>query len=335
LTKFERIILSSKPVTSVRERSKRIFIPGFHGLHLYEVFGFFIKQIQREGLNIRAAAIAFNIIMAIPATCIFVFTLIPYLPVAKTIHKELLDVILDVTPNADTRQFVTGLLDDFFNKPKTGLLSIGFVLAMFYASNAMMGIIRSFDRSLVIKMRTNFITKRLRAIKLTVIMALLILGTALISAGQGMLFNKIMEWLNIKNQTLKQLIQNLRWIVVVALFLYSIAFIYKFAPSIQKRWKLLSPGAVFATALMILATYLFSYWAQNFSNYNQFYGSIGTVLMLMMLIFLNSLVLLIGYELNISITQLKYEAEKRLLEEQGDVQAPVIRESSNRLKSKS
>src|SRR5205814_9373103 len=133
-------------------------------------------------------------------------------------------VILDVTPNADTQKFVTTFLDDFFNKPKTGLLSIGFVLAMFYASNAMMGIIRSFDRSLVVKMRTNFISKRLRAIKLTVIMVLLIIGTTIISVGQGVLFNKIMEWLHIKNLMLRHWIQDLRWIVVVLLFLYSIAF---------------------------------------------------------------------------------------------------------------
>jgi membrane protein len=187
---------------------------------------------------------------------------------------------------------------------------------MFYASNAMMGIIRSFDRSLVVRARTNFIKKRLRAIKLTIIMVLLILGTTLISVGQGVLFNNVMEWLNIRNTSVKQWIQNLRWVIVVLLFLYSIAFIYKFAPSVHKRWKLLSPGAIFATVLMILATYLFSVWAQNFSNYNRFYGSIGTVLMLMMLIFINSLVLLIGYELNVSITHLKYEAEKRMLEEQ-------------------
>jgi len=334
LTKFERIILSSRPVTSVRERSKKIFIPGFHGLALYEVFIFFIQQIQREGLNVRAAAIAFNVIMAIPAASIFLFTLAPYIPGAKNLHAELLRVILDITPNADARKFVTTFLDDFFNKPKAGLLSIGFVLAMFYASNAMMGIIRSFDRSLVIKMETNFIKKRLRAIKLTVIMVVLILATTLVSAGQGMLFNKIMEWLHIKNLTLRQLIQSLRWIIVVLLFLSSIAFIYKFAPSINKRWKLLSPGAVFATALMILATYLFSVWAQNFSNYNKFYGSIGTVLMLMMLIFINSLVLLIGYELNVSITILKYEAEKRVSELREDTpdMAPPI--SGNRLRNK-
>src|SRR5690349_24505349 len=132
--------------------------------------------------------------MAIPAASIFLFTLAPYIPGAKNLHAELLRVILDITPNTDARKFVTTFLDDFFNKPKAGLLSIGFVLAMFYASNAMMGIIRSFDRSLVVRFRTNFISKRLRAIKLTIIMVLLIIGTTIISVGQGFLFNKIMEW---------------------------------------------------------------------------------------------------------------------------------------------
>lgn len=319
MTKLERIILTSKPVTAVRSRSKKILLPGFHGLPLYDVFKFFLAQIEREGLNVRAAAISFNIIMAIPAASLFLFTLLPYLPVAKNIHSELERVIADISPNTDTKKMVIGFFDDFFNKPKNGLLSVGFILAIFYSSNAMMGIIRSFDRSLMVKARTNFIKKRMRAIMLTLIMVVLIIGTTLISAGQGVLFNHIMEWLNIKNTSVKFWIQSLRWVVVVALFLYSIAFIYKFAPTVHKRWKLISPGAIFATFLMILATYLFSLWAQNFSNYNKFYGSIGTVLMIMLLVFINSLVLLIGYELNVSINHLKSEADNRLIaEKQGD-----------------
>ena len=319
MTKLERIILTSKPVNAARDRSKKIKLPGFHGLPLYDVVKFFFMQIQREGLNVRAAAISFNIIMAIPAASLFLFTLLPYLPVAKNIHAEVLRVIIDITPNSETKNTVTGFLDDFFTKPKNGMLSVGFVLAIFYSSNAMMGIIRSFDRSLMVKAQTNFIKKRMRAIMLTIIMVLLIVGTALISAGQGVLFNKIMEWLSIKNNSVRVWIQSLRWVVIIALFLYSIAFIYKFAPTVHKRWKLLSPGAIFATFLMILATYLFSLWAQNFSNYDKFYGSIGTVLMMMLLIFINSLVLLIGYELNVSINHLKGEQESRLLaEKQGD-----------------
>lgn len=310
MRKIERIILESKPITAIREKSKRLVFPGFQGLPLYEVWHFFIGQIQREGLNTRAAAISFNIIMAIPAACLFLFTLVPYFPVSKSIHNELIGVIANISPNEDSRKVISDFLDDFFNKPKTGLLSIGFLLALFYTSNAMMGIIRSFDRSLLDRAKPKFLGKRLRAIKLTIILVLLFIGTAIISAGQGALFNSIMEKLGIKNETTKYLIQSLRWLVVVALFLYAVAFIYKFAPSVQKRWKLISPGAVLSTLLMILATWLFSLWAQNFSNYNKFYGSIGSLLIIMTLIFINAFILLIGYELNVSITYLKKHTDK-------------------------
>lgn len=317
---IERRILKSRTADSIRERSKKIFIPGFEGLHLHEVFIFFLTQIKREGLNVRAAAISFNIMMAIPAASLFLFTLVPYIPAAKNLQNEITDVILRITPDTGSQQMVSEYLDDFFNTPKTGLLSLGFVLAIFYASNAMMGIIRSFDRSLLLIAETNFIEKRLRAIKLTVILVLLIIGTALISAGQGLLFNNIMSALDIQSSNAIFLIQSLRWIAVIALFLFAIAFIYKFAPSVHERWTLLSPGAILATFLMIASTTLFSFWAQHFSNYDKFYGSIGTLLILMTLIDINSLVLLIGYELNVSINHLKGEADlKNELAESTDI----------------
>ncbi len=311
MTKLERIFISSKPITFIREKSKKTFLRGSKDLTFYDVFRFFTKQVKKEGLNVRAAAISFNFIMAIPATTLFLCTLIPYLPGSKQFSNQLMKFVTDLTPNNDTQKLMIGFLDDFFNKTKTGLLSIGFLLALFYSSNAMMGIIRTFDRSIITKHKSNFIHTRLRAIQLTMLLVLLVIGTLLISIGQGELFKKVMEWSDIKNEHLRWWIQNLRWIVIIVLFLYSIAFIYKYAPSVRERWKLLSPGAVLATFLIVFTTWIFSLWAQNFSNYNKFYGSIGTVLILMLLTFINSLIILIGFELNISITYLKIEAEER------------------------
>lgn len=311
MIKIQRIILNTLPFTFIREKSKRIILPGMEGLPLYDVTRFFLKQVNKMHMNERAAAISYNFIMAIPAACIFLFTLLPYLPVSKLISQELFRFVRDLTPNQATRTLVMNLLDDFFNKPKTGLLSVGFILAIFYSSNAVMGIIRTFDRSLPDKYKSNFIHKRLRAIKLTTIVILLILGTTLISLGQGTLFRFIMHGLGITDTRVKYLIRSLRWIVIVFLFLYSIGIIYKYAPSVKKRWKILSPGAFFATFLTILVTYGFSVWVQNFSNYNKIYGSIGTVLIIMLLVFLNSLILLIGFELNVSITLLKAERDNQ------------------------
>jgi membrane protein len=96
------------------------------------------------------------------------------------------------------------------------------------------------------------------------------------------------------------------------LVFYGISFIYKFAPSLKKRWPIVTPGSLFATFLTLVTTIVFSYWVNNFSAYNKVYGSIGTVLIIMLLIFINSLILLIGFELNASIMHLRNNADKRV-----------------------
>jgi membrane protein len=119
-----------------------------------------------------------------------------------------------------------------------------------------------------------------------------------------------MNWLNIEGSTVFWLTL-LRWIITIGLFFYGIAIIYKYGPSVKKRWHTVSPGSIIATVLTIITTSAFSFWVNHFGNYNQVYGSIGTLLILMLLIYMNSLILLIGFELNVSITYLKAEAEER------------------------
>jgi membrane protein len=122
---------------------------------------------------------------------------------------------------------------------------------------------------------------------------------------------QILHWLDIKNKTVVAVILNLRWFVIVLLFFYIISFIYKYAPAVHKKWKLINPGSILATFLMLLFTMFFSWWINNYANYNQLYGPISTVLILMLLIYFNSLVLLIGFELNVSISSLKKIADER------------------------
>lgn len=186
-----------------------------------------------------------------------------------------------------------------------GLLSFSFVLVIFYASNAMLSVIKTFDLAIYKQRRnTNFIKKRIKAIRLTIVVLGLLIGTILLLIGQGILFDHIMKWLEIKGSDVLW-VTTIRWILTIGLFFYSISFIYKYAPSVKKRWPTISPGSVLATFLMIATTSGFSFWVNHFNNYNKIYGSLGTILMLMFLIYLNSLILLIGFELNLSITFLK------------------------------
>ena len=312
MTKLERIIITSGPITFIREWSQRHTLPGFQGICLYDVSHVLMAQIKQHGLNIRAAAISFNLVMAIPAILLFLCTLVPVIPGSQQVYKELLHFVRDLSPSSDTKQVLVQFLNDFFKQNTTGLISIGFLLVVFTASNAMMGVIRAFDRSLSEKRKTNFIKKRLRAIRLISMLIGLIIGTILISAGQGFIFGKIMKWLHIHNATLQAIIQNSRLLVGFFLFVYAIGYIYKHAPSYTIKRKLFTPGAIIAAILMIAITSLFSFWAQNMSNYNKVYGSIGSLIIVMLLIFLNSLMLLIGYELNLSIYILA--AKKKLKE---------------------
>jgi membrane protein len=315
LTKFENFIANLKPVAFLIRKSKILILPGFHQLCLYDVIKYFFEQVNRLGIRDRASAIAFNFIMAIPAAAIFLFTLIPYFPIAKNMQDELFKFILDVLPNTESRSLILTTMLDLFNKQKTGLLSIGFILALFYSSNAMLGIIRTFDRSLTTKRKKKFLQRRIRAIKLTIVLILLLIITILLCIGQGVLFTSFLKWIGVSASQKNFWTELLRWLIVIMLYFFSVAYIYKYAPSIPKRWKLWSPGAVFATFLIVLTTWLFSIWAQNFSSYNKIYGSIGALLIIMLLIFINSLMLLIGYELNVSITYLRQHVEDQKTEE--------------------
>jgi len=314
LTKFERLFYTFPPVAFLIRKSKVIILPGFKGVPLYDVVQFFFKQINTVGLNERAAAISFNFLTAIPAATIFLCTLIPYLPfVSKEVTRQLLLFTSDLTPNRNTYLLVKDFLEDFLYKPRNSLLSVGFLVAVYYASNAMMGVIRTFDKSLHDKHKTNFFKKRWRAIRLTTIIVLLLLGVTLLLAGQGALLKWIIRHWHLREY--RNLIYTIRWIPIIALFFYAIAMIYKYAPTIKIRWPLNTPGALLATTLMVLATWVFSIWVNDFSSYNKVYGSIGTILILMLLVYFNSLILLIGFELNVSINYLKAKADERKLKE--------------------
>jgi membrane protein len=314
MTKLQRIIISFAPIAFIIKKSKTIVVPGFQGLPLYDVVVFFFQQINKVGLNERAAAISFSFIMAIPAACIFIFTLVPYLPIAKQFNVELLKLTKELTPNQTTYLFVKDFLDDFFGRQRGGLLSFGILLVIFYASNAMMGIIRTFDKS-ISETKGWLFHKRWRAIKLTFLMLFLVMGSVLILIGQEQVTVLLKQLFHVSRKGKIPWWNSVRWIIIIALVFYSIALIYKFAPSVHKRWKLLSPGAILATFLLLATTILFSYWVNNFASFNKVYGSIGTVLVIMNLIYFNSLVLIIGFELNVSITYLLANVANRKKQE--------------------
>jgi membrane protein len=307
LTQLKRKFLVSGPVSFLIRRSKKIFLPGFQGIPLFDVIRFFFLQARKTGFTERASAIAFNFTMTIPPAIIFLFTLIPYLPISQEFINQMFSLIKDVMPGEKNNGRFIKFLSDIFNKPRTGLLSTGFLLAMFFSSNAVMGIMQSFDRNYIGFTKRKGLQERYVALRLTFVLFILFFISVLALMMQG----SVLRWLGITNTTLIVVIHNLRWIVTILMFFFAISLIYRYAPSVHKRWKLVNPGSILATFLMLSFTAAFSWWVSNFSNYNELYGSISTVLILMLLIYFNSLVLLIGFELNVSINSLKHEVDER------------------------
>ena len=308
MNKFQRTILSFTPLPFLLRKSKRWFLPGFQGLALFDVIQFFRKQLKEHGLTERAAAVSYNFIMAIPPSLLFLFTLIPNLPFVskKLIKLQLHTIIIDIIPNAIYNKQVISFIDTFINGSKIGLLSFGLLTSFYFASNGIMGLMRSFNKKYVGFTKRRRITMRLIAIRLTTVIFALLASYIVLLILQGALLKML-----VSNKGLRSIIENTRWLFIVLLVYIIIGYIFKYAPAIREKWAFTSPGTILATTLSLLATVGFSIFVNNFGKYNALYGSLGTVMMIMALIYVNSIALLIGFELNVSIHSLKVLAAER------------------------
>lgn len=312
MTKFERIIITKTPIAFVLRKSKHWYFPGFEGVPFYDVLRFFYRQIKTHGLTERASAIAYNFIMAIPPSLLFLFTLIPNLPFIskKSIQTQLHALVIDIVPSKIYNKELLKFVDSFIYGNKIGLLSFGLLLSLFFASNAMMGLVRSFNKKYVGFARIRGLKKRWMAIKLTIIIFALVLGYFILLISQGAILKMF-----VANKGWRDVIYYTRWVLILVVIFFAIGFIFKYAPAVEKKWKLITPGTIITTFLSIISTLGFSVFVNSFGRYNVLYGSIGTIMVLMALIYLNSLAILIGFELNVSITSLKVISAQRELDE--------------------
>jgi membrane protein len=313
LIKIQRILLTKTPIAFLIKKSKVWQPPGFESLPLYDVVKFFWLQVKTHGLSERAAAISYNFVMAIPPSLLFLLTLVPNLPFfsKKVLKLELHSVIYDIIPSKVYNKEVIKFVDSFIDDSRIGLLSFGLLLSLFFASSAIMGLMKAFNRKSYHGFETRKgIMERWIAVRVTIAIFGLLLGYLILLIMQGALLKMI-----VANEIVRDVISYTRWALIIGLLYLIIAFIYKQVPAVKVKWKLRSPGAVLATTLSIIASFGFSMFVNNFGKYNALYGSIGTIMVIMALIFINALAILIGFELNVSIKTLKAQAHLRQQEE--------------------
>lgn len=290
----------------MKEHSKRWIIPGFEKVSIYHVVKFFASELGREELFMRAKASAFTFFLALFPAMLFFVALVPYIPV-DNLSEKILDVLQEVMPST-LSTLIAKTLTDILNQPTGGTLSVGLIMALIIASNGMVSMMSSFDQS--IREKDNFIKrslfkKRLIAVGLMLVLFfLLIFSVGLIIIGNQVLVD-ILATLEIRSFIGILLFTTLKFIIIFMLFFSSISLIYYFGPSLRQEYNLFSPGSTFATLLSIILSMAFSFFINNITHPGRFFGSIGAIIVLQVWIYLNSLALLLGFELNNRLEELR------------------------------
>jgi membrane protein len=281
--------------------TKVCVLPGFSPLPLYTVATFFFKEIGKDSLVNKASSLAYNFMLAIFPAIIFLFTLIPFIPKSIGFQDQLMKLIILVLP-ADAYSAFSTTLDEIVNKQNSGLLSFGFILSLFFATNGVHKLMMAFNKSSLIIETRSWLKQRLMAVVLTLVIAFSVIVCIVAMTIGEIALNYIDTELNIGNDSLTPfVIQLTRWALLGILYFVTISILYKYGPAHAKKWKFFSAGSWLATILAFLTIWGFSFYINNFSAYNKVYGSIGTLIVIMIWLYLNSLILLVGFELNASV----------------------------------
>lgn len=288
-------------IDTIVQKAKLIKLPFFDGEPLYDVALFFWKGIVDGAISTRASAIAFNFILAIFPAIIFVFTLIPYIPITN-FQQQLLELLQSILPH-NAFVAIQETIEDIVTRPRGGLLSFGFLAAFIFATNGIVSVIAAFNGTIHAIETRSWINQHIVALVLAVILTLLTtISVALITVSQAIM-NFLVEKGILQIDFTYYLLLGGKWLVICALFFFGYAFLFFFAPARKTKFRFISAGGTLATILTIITTIGFSYYINNFGKYNTLYGSIGTLVVVMLSFYSNSLNLLIGFELNVSIWQ--------------------------------
>lgn len=280
-------------------RSKETTLPGLDGVPIYYVGTFFIKEMISENIVTKSSSLAFSFLLAIFPATIFLFTLIPYIPI-HDFQDQLLLLMKQLLPQNAYKAMST-TLEDIIKRQHGDLLSLGFVFALYFSTNGINSLMRAFNKSSLQAEKRSGLKKRLVAVGLTGMLSVLILvGIAATVTGEYVI-DTLREFDFIKDKWLYYLLLFIRWIIIFGVFFAAISLLYYYGPSTPKKFRFISAGSVLATVLFILTSVGFSFYVNNFGSYNKLYGSIGTLIVVMLWLYFSSMILLIGFELNASI----------------------------------
>ncbi|QTY27835.1 YihY/virulence factor BrkB family protein [Flavobacterium sp. CS20] len=298
--------LSKTPIVKdIAKVCKKIKLPKLEGFTLYDLIKLYLFGIIKGTFSTRASSIAFSFFMAIFPFLLFILNLIPFITFIDNFQDEVLYFIEDLLPTQATN-FFNEIFLDIANNPRAGLLSFVFLLSIFLMSNGVNAIFTSFEFSYHTKINRTIIRQYIVAVGVALIIAILLLISVAVTIYFTYMIENLTD-LGIVGDTILWA-EIGRYATLLIMLYLGIAILYYFGTREGRESSFFSIGALFTTFLITITTYLFSFYIENFSNYNKLYGSIGALLILMIYIWLNSNIFLLGFELNASIQKLKKQS---------------------------
>lgn len=278
-----------------------VVIPGFEGVPLYDALVYFVKGFTQVNLIDRAAAVAFYVFLALFPSILFLFTLIPYFPL-QNVTANVLEAMQAILPPG-TYESVASTINQIMSIEHGGLMSIGLLLAFYFSTSAVSSFFRGFNMGDKEFGQIPFLKLQLYSILVMVMFVILLLfSIVLITVGQKLLPILFVKMHFYSGFTVF-LINLIRWLIVIFALIVAMSLLYHFGNPRSRRFKLFTPGSILFAALFIVGTILFNFYISNISTYNLLYGSIGGLIIFVIWIFFNCILILIGYELNKSITK--------------------------------
>ena len=281
--------------------TRGMILPGFDGLSFYDLWEIYSGGIIKGTFSTRASAIAFSFFMALFPFLLFMLNLIPYINFIDDFQLQFL-IFMDSLLPPNTSEFFNDIFLDIANTPRGGLLSLAFIISIFLMTNGVNAIFTGFEFSYHTNTNRSIIRQYLVAVGVSLIMAMLLLLTVILAV---YLTYAINDFNNLGVGFSDFSAAFIKYLVFVLLIYTAVATLYYFGTKEARQARFFSIGAFFTTFLILIFTYLFGLYIENFSTYNELYGSIGALLILMVYIWLNSNILLLGFELNASLIKMK------------------------------
>ncbi len=280
--------------------SKRHAFPGFDDVPIYYVIRFVLQEARKDNITTRASAVAFNFFLSLFPLMIFLLPLLAQTSAAENYLGVFRESIQGVIPSS-AENYIFELIKGIQNEGSLTLLGLGFFLAIFFSSIGMDTLMSGFDKSYdtTFKKRS-YLRQRFIAVLLTLLLSTLVVASVVLIILGNQFLGHIFDLIGMEGSPdLLKVI--LRWLIVLLLFYSVIAVIYRYGPAMRRRVKFFSPGATLATVLSIITSVGFSYFVNAFGRYNEIYGSIGALIVMLIWIQLNSFIMIVGFELNASI----------------------------------